>query len=164
VRGGGAKQHAIRHDHRRAATGLQQLQEQRHEAQLGFLGLDDREQVFRRGLVIKRARERRIGQHEAVAVGIAGMLLRQRILVADVRVVDAVQRHVHRADPQHGAVEIEAVEQLLVEIVARFNLVKQFRMVVAQIFAGRDQETAGATGGIADYVLWSRRHHRPSAR
>jgi hypothetical protein len=104
-----------------------------------FLVFDDREQVFRRGLVIKRARERRIGQHEAVAVGIAGMLLRQRILVADVRVVDAVQRHVHRADPQHGAVEIEAVEQLLVEIVARFNLVKQFRMVVAQIFAGRDQ-------------------------
>jgi hypothetical protein len=119
VRGGGAEQHAVRHDNGRAPAGLQELQEQRHEQKLGLLGLDDGEQVFRGGLVIERARERRIGQHEAIAVGIARMLLRQRILVADVGIIDAMQRHVHRADPQHGAVEIEAVEHLLVEMVAR---------------------------------------------
>jgi len=75
------------------------------------------------------------------------MFLRQRILVADVRIVDAVQRHVHRADAQHGAVEVEAVEHLLVEMVARDFFLKQLRMVVAQIFACRDQEAAGAAGG-----------------
>ena len=32
-------------------------------------------------------------------------------------------------------------------------------MVVAEIFARRDQEAAGAAGGIADHVLRTRRHH-----
>ena len=76
------------------------------------------------------------------------MFLRQRILVADVRIIDAVQRHVHRADAQHRAVEIEAVEHLLVEMIAALLFVEQLRVVVAQIFAGRDQEAAGAAGGI----------------
>ena len=41
----------------------------------------------------------------------------------------------------------------------RLVVVEQLRMVVAQIFAGRDQEAAGAAGGIADDVLRRRRHH-----
>lgn len=90
VRGGGTEQHAVRHDHGSAATGLQQFQEQRHEQKFGLLGLDHREQVFRGGLVIERAGERRIREHKGIAIGIAGMLLCQRILVADIGTVDAM--------------------------------------------------------------------------
>lgn len=56
-------------------------------------------------------------------------------------------------------VEIEAVEHLLVEMVAACLVMKQFWMVVAEIFAGRDQEAAGTAGGIADHVLRRRRRH-----
>jgi hypothetical protein len=61
VRGRGAEQHTIRHDDGRAAAGPQQLEEQRHEQELGLLGLDQRQQVFRRRLIIERAGEGRVG-------------------------------------------------------------------------------------------------------
>ena len=35
---------------------------------------------------------------------------------------------------------------------------EQLRMMLAQIFAGRHQETTGAAGRIADHVLWLRLH------
>jgi hypothetical protein len=41
VRLAGAEQHAVGHDHRRPAAGLEQAQEQGQEQQLGLLGLDD---------------------------------------------------------------------------------------------------------------------------
>jgi hypothetical protein len=76
------------------------------------------------------------------APGILGMVLRKAVAIADVRALDAVQRHVHGADAQHRGVEVEAVEQARVE-------------------------TAGSTGGVADYVLrlglYQLHHHRDDA-
>jgi hypothetical protein len=76
-------------------------------------------------------------------------------------IVDAVQRHVHRADPQHGAVEIKPVEHLLVEMIAGLFLLKDLRMIVAEIFVRRDEEAAGATGrstmmsfGPGAIIMW----------
>ena len=95
----------------------------------------------------------------------AGMVLRKRIAVADVGVLDAVQQHVHAADAQHGVVEVEAVEHAPGgNARASFSSCSIFGMVLAQIFAGRDQEAAGAAGGIADHVLRrAARSSRPSA-
>ena len=50
------------------------------------------------------------------APGILGMVLRKAVAIADVRALDAVQRHVHGADAQHRGVEVEAVEQARVEV------------------------------------------------
>ena len=36
-------------------------------------------------------------------------------------VLDAVQQHVHAADAQHGGVEVEAVEQVVVEVLAQLR-------------------------------------------
>ena len=87
------------------------------------------------------------------------MFLRQRILVANIRIFHAVQRHVHRTDPQHGAVEIEAVEHLFVEMIAALLIVEQLRVVLAQVLASCDQETACAAGRIDNDVLRTWRHH-----
>ncbi len=44
------------------------------------------------------------------------MLLGHRVAIGDVRILDAVQQHVHAADPQHGAVKIERIEQLVMKV------------------------------------------------
>ena len=59
---GGAEQHAIGHDHGRPAAGFEQLQEQGHEQQLGFLRLYHPLQFAAGALVIQRSGEGRIGQ------------------------------------------------------------------------------------------------------
>ena len=69
-----------------------------------------------------------------------------------------MQRHVHRADAQHRRVEVEAVEQALVEVPPQLVVAEQRGVMLAQIFAGRDQEAAGADGGVADHVLGLRLH------
>ena len=72
-----------------------------------------------------------------------------------------MQGHVHRADPQHGRVEVEAVEQLGVEALAQPVVAEQDPVMLAKKLAGRHQEAAGAGGWIADGVLrgpaWSAR-------
>jgi len=47
------------------------------------------------------------------------VVLGQRVAVGDVRVLDAVQQHVHAADAEHRVVEVEAVEKAVVEVVAQ---------------------------------------------
>jgi hypothetical protein len=64
-----------------------------------------------------------------------------------------MQRHVHRADAQHGGIEIEAVEQALVEVLPQLVVLEQRGMMFAQIFAGGDQEAASADRRVADHVL-----------
>src|SRR5690606_5013478 len=98
------------HDHRRAATGLQQAQEQGQKQQLGFLGLDGLQQVLGGGLVIQAAGKGRVGQDQGVFFLIQIVRLGEGILVVDVRVFHAVEQHVHAADAQHGGVEVIAVE------------------------------------------------------
>ena len=55
---------------------------------------------------------------EGVLLRVVVVGLGQRVLVADVRVLHAVQQHVHAADAQHGVVEVVAVEGALVEAAA----------------------------------------------
>ncbi len=87
------------------------------------------------------------------------MILRQRIAVADVGVVHAVQEHVHAADAQHGVVEIEAVEHALVEVLAQLAVVQEVGLALAQEFAGGDQKAGGAAGRVADQIGGLRRGH-----
>jgi hypothetical protein len=70
-----AEQHAVGHDDRRAAAGLEQAQEEREEEQLGLLGLDDLQQVLGRVLVVEAAGEGRIGEHQGVFLLVAGVVL-----------------------------------------------------------------------------------------
>jgi hypothetical protein len=95
---------------------------------------------------------------------VPGMVLGQRILVADVRVVDAVQGHVHAADSQHGVVEVVAVEHAIVKMLPSLGVTQDFRVLLAQILPGNHQEAAGAAGRVADDVFGGRRHqldHQP---
>jgi hypothetical protein len=64
VRLAAAEQHAVGHDHRRAAAGLEQADEQGQEQQFGLLGLDDGQQVFGRVLVVQAAGKWRVGQDQ----------------------------------------------------------------------------------------------------
>jgi hypothetical protein len=57
-----AEEHTVRDDDRRAATRLEQLQEQRHEQQFGLLRLDDPLQVLGGRLVVEGPGKRRVGQ------------------------------------------------------------------------------------------------------
>ena len=102
MRGRGAEQHAVGHDHRRAAADLQEPQEEREKQQFRLLGLHHLLQVLRGRLVIERAGERRIGEDEAVALLLARDVLGEGVARLDDRVLDPVQDHVHRADAQHG--------------------------------------------------------------
>ena len=106
--------------------GLSSRRNKRQKQQFGLLGLDDLQQVLGGVLVIERPGKGRIGEHQRVALLLAGVVLRQRVAVADVRVLDAVQQHVHAADAQHGVVEVEAVEHAVVKMLAQFRLAQHF--------------------------------------
>ena len=151
---GRAEEHAIRHDDGGAATGLENAKEERHEEQLGFLGLDDALEILGGGLVIKTACEGRIGEDEGVFFRIVLIVFGQRVLVTDVRVFHAVEEHIHAADAEHGGIEIVAVEGGLVEAAAGGGiLVDGIAVMGVEILGGGDEETGGAAGGIADLVL-----------
>ena len=92
-------------------------------------------------LVVQAAGEGGIGQHQGVGLRVVGVVLRQRVAVADVRVLDAVQQHVHAADAQHRVVEVEAMEHAAVEMFAQLRVMQQGRAPFAQVFAGRHEET-----------------------
>jgi len=69
-------------DHRGAAAGLEQAQEEREKEQLGLLGLDDLEQVLGGVLVVEAAGEGRIGELQltttsGVRVGLSPQALRR---------------------------------------------------------------------------------------
>jgi len=87
-------------------------------------------------------------------------VFRQAVARLDNRVFHPVQDHVHRADPQHGRVEVKAVEGAVVEVLAQGRIAEQLGMLVAQIFARPDQEPAGAGGGIADRLAGPGLHQR----
>ena len=147
-----AEQHAVGHDHRRTATGFEQAQEQGQKQQLGLFGLHRLQQVFGHVLVVQAARKRRVGQHQAVAAFFCAVLLAQRVAVGDGGVVHAVQHHVHAADAQHGVVEVVAMEHAMVEVQVQLGVVEQRGVRVAQVFARRNEEAAGARGRVANGV------------
>ena len=137
--------------------------------QLGLLRLDDLLQVLGGGLVVETARKRRIGKDERVPLGVVFCCrqvgLGQRVPVADVRILHAVQQHVHAADAQHGGVEVVAVEGALVEPAAGLGVpVDAVAVVLDEMLGGGDEEAGGAAGRIADDVLrggCGHVHHQP---
>ncbi len=149
-----SEQHAVGHDDGSPAAGLEQAQEEREEEQLGLLGLDDLLQVLGGGLVVEAAGEGRIGEDQGVLLGVVVIGLGQRVPVADVGVLHAVQQHVHAADAQHGVVEVVAVEGALVEAAAGGGgLVDGVAVVLDEVLGGGDQEARRAAGRVADHVL-----------
>ncbi len=152
VRFAGTKQHAVGHDDGGATARFEQTQEQGEKQQLGLLGLDQGQQVFGGVLVVQATGEGGIGEDEAVLFFVARVVLRERILLADVRVLDAVQRHVHAADAQHGVVEVVAVEHGMVEVPAGVGVAQDLRVFLTQIFPGSDQEATGAAGRVANHI------------
>jgi hypothetical protein len=65
-----------------------------------------------------------------------------------------VEEHVHAADAEHGGIEVVAVEGGFVEAAAGGGiLVDGVAVVGVEILGGGDEESGGATGGIADLVL-----------
>jgi hypothetical protein len=76
-----------------------------------------------------------------------------------------VQQHVHAADAQHGVVEVEAVEEPMMEMVAQRRVVEQLGMMLPQVFTGRHKEAGGTARRVADDVsrLWcGELHHQPN--
>ena len=72
-------------------------------------------------VVVQAALERRIGQDDIEMVGCQlreaiRKSVAQRVLVVDVRRVDAVQQQVHGGDAQHGHIEIEPVEHAVLDV------------------------------------------------
>jgi hypothetical protein len=65
---------------------------------------------------IQRAGEGWIGEDQAVLVFLVSALFRERIAILHVGVLHPVEEHVHRANAQHGFIEIKAMEQAMVEV------------------------------------------------
>ena len=93
-----SEEHAVGHDDSGASSCLEQAEEEREEQQLGLLCLDDLLQILGDGLVVEASRKRRIGEDQRVLLRVIVVGLGQRVLVADVWVLHAVQQHVHAAD------------------------------------------------------------------
>ena len=70
----------------------------------------------------------------------------------DVRVLYAVQQHVHTADAQHRVVEVETVEQPVMEVFALPRVVQQLRVAFAQVLARRNQKACRTTGRVAHHI------------
>ena len=155
----GAEEDAVGHDDGGAAAGLEQAQEQGEKEQLRLLGLDDLQEVLGGVLVVQGAGEGRIGQDEGVALLVVRVVLGQRVAVADVGVLHAVEEHVHRADAEHGVVEVEAVEQALVEVLLELWVVEEIRIALAQVLAGGDEKARRAAGRVAEDVVRRGRGH-----
>ena len=139
------EEYTVGHDDGGAAAGLEEAQEQGKEQQFGFLRLDDLLQILGGGLVVETARKRRIGEDERVPLGVVPggrqVGLGERVPVTDVRILHAVQQHVHAADAQHGGVEVVAVEGALVKPAARLGVpVNAVAVVLDEMLGGRDEE------------------------
>ena len=133
-------------------------QEQGQEQKLGLPGLDHALQILGGGFIVEAAGERRIGQYQRIFSGVLAVLLGEAVAIRDIRILDAVQHHVHGADAQHGRIEVEAVEEILVKMLAQLVVAEQRLMMLAQVFIDGDQKAASAASRIADHVLGLRRH------
>ena len=65
---------------------------------------------------------------------------------------------------KHGVVEVEAMEQAAVEVLAKLRVVQQLRVSLAQVLADRGQEARCTAGRVADDIGRPRCgefHHQP---
>ena len=137
------EENAIRDDHRRAASRLEQAEDEDEEEQLAFLGFDLGLESRVGALVVDRAFEGRIGETDIVVVlrkfrETLGEVGGKRILIVECAGLDPMKEQVHGGDPKHGAVEVEAVEHLLLNVLAvGFELIA--RKVPGAVAIGLDQ-------------------------
>jgi hypothetical protein len=110
-------------------------------------------QIFGRVLVVERPGKGRIGQDQGVFLHLGGVILCQRVAIDNVRLLDTVQEQVHAADAQHGGVEVEAVEEIGVEVFALFGIMEEVGVMPAQRLAHGYQKSSRAAGRVADHIL-----------
>ena len=124
-------------------------------------------------LEIEAPLERRIGQDDVEEVlGMPGELVRevaaQGVLIMNIRGVNAMQQQVHGGDAQHGDIEIEAVNQVALDVLqVRFQQVAgvDFLAILLKDPFGRGvlalqelhrlhQEAGGTAGRVAyDFMI-----------
>ena len=138
--------------------GLSRRRKRARKSSSVFFVLTICEQVLGAVLVIERPGKGRIGEDERVFFLLARVVLGEGVAVADVGVFHAVQEHVHAADAEHGVVEVEPVEEVVVEVFLEPGVAEDFRVVLAEVFAGGHEEAGRAAGGVANDVLgrWAR--------
>ena len=66
------------------------------------------------------------------------MLLRKRVFVTNVRILNAVQQHVHTADAQHRRIEVETIEEFFIEMMTQLVVGENLLMMLSKVLAGRD--------------------------
>ena len=86
---------------RRRDAGLEQAGGSARETATRSSGLDDLLQILGGGLVVEASRKRRIGEDRAYFSASSSSVWASEILIADIWVLHAVQKHVHTADAQH---------------------------------------------------------------
>ena len=144
-----AEQHAVGHDRRHVAVGLEAGQHVLDEHEVGLLaGLGAPFAEAAGELHVGAAvvlRERRIGEH-AVELADLAVVQNQRVLqrvpVLDGEAGDVVEDHVHVADRPDGAVGVLAVEGEVVRVLA----------LLLDILVALDEEAAGADGRVVDLI------------
>ena len=146
-----AEEDAVRNDAGAAATFLENPKEEGQEEQFCFLRIGDGFQVVIDAFSVDGTFEWRIGQAQGVGVGDL-VLLRQAIFVGHVGMVDAVEHQVHGRNTEHGLVHVEAVEHVAL-VVVPFLIGHGVSVVVVDVFGGRNEESRGAAGGVADAVF-----------
>ncbi len=162
------EQHVIRHDHRSASILLEQCLHVLDEVELFVRGrrpevaaLDDVALTARLALLAHDGgaallAERRIGEHQVEAVaGVGG----ERVGHHDgleLLAADAVQQHVHGAQPRRGLHQLPALEGFFLELLAL--ILGHVRIMLHHIVMRCEQKAAGAAGRIAHGLAGLRRH------
>src|SRR5690554_475516 len=169
---GGAEQHAVRYDHGGAAAELERAQDVGDKQQLGLFGFHQAEHVGVGVGFVQAALEWRVGQHYVKEVlFLLGVVFLDRfaqgVLVADVCAVHPMQHHVHAGHSQHGGIEVEAPEHVLVDMfpigfqqvtgvmpvtVLVGDDARLAGVLTIEVFHGAGEKACGTAGRIADNI------------
>ncbi len=144
-----AEQHAVGHDGRHVAVGLEAGDHVLHEHEVGLLAGFRAEFAEAAGELHGGAavvlRERRVGEHAiefARLTVFQDQRVLQRIPVLDGEAGDVVEDHVHVADGPDRAVRVLPIERKVVGILP----------LLLDVLVGLDQKTARAGRGVVDGV------------
>ena len=149
----GAEKDAVGHDDCGPPAHAEEAEKECEEEELGLLGLDYAGGGPWRWPRSRGCPRRGIGEDEGVGAGVVGMGFLEGVLVADAGALDAVEHHVHAADAEHGGIEIKAMKDVLGKAFAGGFVGKDLGLVVlAQVFPGGHEKSAGPAGGVADDV------------
>jgi len=151
----GVGQEGVLDDHAAASAGLEHLDEMLEEQERGFAGAD--REVLLHFLALLAA-ERRLGQHDVVAVLVlnVGEVFGQGVGVDDVRRFYAVQDHVHDRDHISQRLLFLAVESAgLQDVVVAGGEIALGRQVVERLAQEARRTDRAVINALADFGL----HH-----